>query len=107
MRIFVAGATGALGRRLVPLLVEHGHEVVGTTRTARKADALQAAGASPVVLDALDREAVREALIRAEPEMVVHELTALAGFSDFRKFDEGFAATNRLCTEAPTTSSRA
>jgi 2-alkyl-3-oxoalkanoate reductase len=100
MRIFVAGATGAIGRRLVPLLVANGHTVIGTARTAGKADALRAAGARPEVLDALDRDAVREALIRAEPEVVVHQLTALAGFTDFRKFDEGFAATNRLRTEA-------
>jgi 2-alkyl-3-oxoalkanoate reductase len=99
MRIFVAGATGVIGRRLVPLLVANGHTVIGTARTAGKADALRAAGASPVVVDALDRDAVREALIQAEPEVVVHELTALAGFTDFRKFDEGFAATNRLRTE--------
>ncbi len=99
MRVFVAGATGAIGRRLVPLLVANGHIVIGTTRTAGKADALRAAGASPVVLDALDQDAVREALIRAEPDVVVHQLTALEGFTDFRKFDEGFAATNRLRTE--------
>lgn len=99
MRIFVAGATGVIGRRLVPLLVANGHTVIGTARTAGKADALRAAGASPVVVDALDRDAVREALIQAEPEVVVHQLTALAGFTDFRKFDEGFAATNRLRTE--------
>jgi 2-alkyl-3-oxoalkanoate reductase len=99
MKIFVAGATGALGRRLVPLLAANGHTVVGTTRTPGKADALRAAGATPVVLDALDRDAVTDALTRAEPEVVVHELTALAGFTDFRKFDEGFAATNRLRRE--------
>jgi nucleoside-diphosphate-sugar epimerase len=99
MRIFVAGATGAIGQRLVPLLVANGHTVIGTTRTPGKADTLLAAGASPVVLDALDRDAVREALIRAEPEVVVHQATALAGFTDFRKFEEGFAATNRLRTE--------
>ena len=99
MRIFVAGATGALGRRLVPLLVANGHTVVGTTRAPSKAEALRAAGATPVVLDALDRDAVVDALVKAEPEVVVHELTALAGFTDFRKFDEGFAATNRLRTE--------
>lgn len=99
MRIFVAGATGVIGRRLVPLLVANGHTVIGTARTAGKADELRAAGASPLVVDALDRDAVREALIRAEPEVVVHQLTALAGFTDFRKFDEGFAVTNRLRTE--------
>jgi nucleoside-diphosphate-sugar epimerase len=100
MKIFVAGATGALGRRLVPLLVSNGHTVVGTTRASSKAEALRAAGATPVVLDALDRDAVINALTRAEPDVVVHQLTALAGFSDFRKLDESFAATNRLRTEA-------
>jgi 2-alkyl-3-oxoalkanoate reductase len=99
LRIFVAGATGAIGRRLVPLLVSKGHSVIGTTRTPGKADELRVAGASPVVLDALDRDAVVEAVVRAEPELVVHQLTALAGFTDFRRFDEGFAVTNRLRTE--------
>ena len=99
MRIFVAGGTGAIGRRLVPSLVSSGHTVIGTTRTGRKGDALRAAGAIPVELDALDREAVREALVRSEPEVVVHQLTALAGFTDFRRFEEGFALTNRLRTE--------
>jgi 2-alkyl-3-oxoalkanoate reductase len=99
MRIFIAGATGAIGRRLVPQLVSRGHSVTGTTRTPGKAESLRAAGATPVVLDALDREAVRAALTRARPEVVVHQLTALDGFTDFRKFDQGFGATNRLRTE--------
>jgi nucleoside-diphosphate-sugar epimerase len=99
MKIFVAGATGAIGRRLVPLLVSNGHTVIGTTRTGRKADALRAAGATPVVLDALDRDAVVESVVHADPEVVVHQLTALEGFTDFRRFDQGFAATNRLRTE--------
>ena len=99
MKIFVAGATGALGRRLVPLLASNGHTVVGTTRTPGKAAALRAAGATPVVLDALDRDAVIDALAQAQPDVVVHELTALTEFSDFRKLDESFAATNRLRTE--------
>lgn len=99
MRIFVAGATGVIGRRLVPLLVPNGHTVIGTTRTPSKVDALRAAGASPIVLDALDRDAVVESIVRAEPDVVVHQLTALAGFTDFRRFDEGFAVTNRLRTE--------
>jgi nucleoside-diphosphate-sugar epimerase len=100
MKIFVAGATGVLGSRLVPLLVSQGHTVAGTTRTPSKADALRAAGATPVVVDALDREAVIDALTRAQPDAVVHELTALKEFTDFRKFDEAFTATNRLRTEA-------
>jgi 2-alkyl-3-oxoalkanoate reductase len=99
MRIFVAGATGALGRRLVPLLGADGHQVTAMTRRPDKAAGLRAAGADPVVADALDREAVLAAVTAARPEVVVHELTDLAGLRDFRKVDEGFAATNRLRTE--------
>ncbi len=99
MTIFITGATGAIGRRLVRLLVSNGHAVIGTTRTAGKTEALSAAGATPVVLDVLDRDAVRESVVRAEPDVVVHQATALAAFTDFRKFDEGFALTNRLRTE--------
>ncbi|HEV2921551.1 MAG TPA: NAD(P)-dependent oxidoreductase, partial [Actinomycetota bacterium] len=99
MRIFVAGATGALGRRLVPLLVQGGHQVTGMTRTAGKAAGLRAAGAEPVVADALDRDAVLRAVVATRPEVVVHELTALAGMTDFRRLDEGFALTNRLRSE--------
>ena len=98
MRIFVAGASGALGRRLVPLLVDGGHEVVGTTTSARKADGLSALGAEPVVLDLLDAEAVGRAVSEAEPEVVVHEATALATMGNLRKFDETFAQTNLLRT---------
>src|SRR5215211_5404294 len=100
MKIFVAGATGVLGQRLIPQLISNGHTVVGSTRMPGKADALRAAGAVPVILDALDRDAVIEAVTQAEPDVVVHELTALTDFSDFRKFDEAFAATNRLRTQA-------
>jgi 2-alkyl-3-oxoalkanoate reductase len=99
MRIFIAGASGAIGRRLVPMLAANGHRVIGTTTTPGKVDALRSTGAGAVVLDVLDRAAVREALLHAEPDVVVHEATALAGFSDFRKFDQGFAMTNRLRTE--------
>ena len=99
MRIFVAGATGAIGRRLVPLLVRSGHEVVGTTRTRSKVELLRELGAEPVVVDALDASAIGEALARAEPEVVVHQLTALSAIGDFRKFEQEFAETNRLRTE--------
>jgi 2-alkyl-3-oxoalkanoate reductase len=99
MRIFVAGATGALGRRLVPLLVADGHAVTAMTRSAGKAAGLRAAGADPAVADALDRDAVLRAVAAARPEVVVHQLTDLAGTTDLRRFDEGFAATNRLRTE--------
>jgi 2-alkyl-3-oxoalkanoate reductase len=99
MRIFVAGASGAVGTRLVPQLVERGHEVVGTTRSAGKRDDLQALGAGPVVLDLFDAKAVRVAVLAAEPDAIVHQATALAGMSDFKNFDRGFAETNRLRTE--------
>jgi nucleoside-diphosphate-sugar epimerase len=100
MRIFVAGASGAIGKQLVPLLVDAGHKVVGTTTSPQKVDALQALGAQPVVLDVLDAEAVGRAVSEAEPEVVVHEATALAAVaSGLRKFDETFAQTNRLRTE--------
>ncbi len=99
MRVFVAGATGAIGHRLVPLLIDSGHEVVGTTRTPSKTDGLRLSGATPVVLDGRDGEAVRRAVLEAEPEVVVHQMTALSGDLDFRRFAETFAETNRLRTE--------
>ena len=96
MRIFVTGATGALGRHLVPGLVAAGHEVTATTRTPGKVAQLRAAGAEPVVLDALDREAVIAAVLAAAPEVIVHQMTALAGMRSLRKPDKAFAATNEL-----------
>ena len=99
MRIFTAGATGAVGRQLVPLLSARGHEVVGTTTSAAKADGVRAAGAEPVVLDVLDGRAVMEAVRQAAPEVVVHEATALTDLSSPRKLDQSFALTNRLRTE--------
>ena len=99
MRVFVAGATGAIGARLVPKLVERGHEVIGTSRSAEKARRLRALGAEAVVLDVLDRNAVREAVLAARPDAIVHQATALAGVSDFKHFDRSFAETNRLRAE--------
>jgi nucleoside-diphosphate-sugar epimerase len=99
MRVFVAGATGAVGSRLVPQLVERGHEVVGTTRSAGKADRLTGVGAEAVVLDLLDHHAVQDAVAAARPEAIVHEATALAGLADLKHFDRSFAETNRLRTE--------
>ncbi|HZR13156.1 MAG TPA: NAD(P)-dependent oxidoreductase [Acidimicrobiia bacterium] len=100
MRIFLAGGSGAIGKRLVPLLVAHGHDVVATTTTDTKLPALRAAGAEPVLLDVLDRDAVMDAVVRAAPDAVVHEATALADMGQsFRKMDEMFAGTNRLRTE--------
>jgi nucleoside-diphosphate-sugar epimerase len=100
MRIFVAGATGAVGRRLVPKLVRAGHEVVGSTTSGRKVDALRQMGAEPVVMDALDATAVRAAVETARPEVVVHELTALNVEQNIKNPDQTFALTNRLRTEA-------
>src|SRR6185369_6160780 len=99
MKVFLAGATGAVGKRLVPMLVAAGHEVAGMTRTPEKASALLAAGAEPVVADALNGEAVRDAVIRARPAVVIHELTALAKMRDLKHFDKEFELTNRLRTE--------
>jgi nucleoside-diphosphate-sugar epimerase len=99
MRIFVAGATGAIGRRLIPILVNAGHSVVGMTRSPGKASALRAAGAEAVVVDALDAGAVMAAVRKARPEVVVLQLTALPQLLDFRKIVRQFAMTNRLRTE--------
>src|ERR671934_877432 len=99
MRVFVAGATGALGRQLVPQLVAAGHEIVGMTRTPSRQEALRAMGARPVVADALDGDAVARAVAEAEPEVIVHQLTALSGRLDLRHPDRFFAMTNRLRTE--------
>ena len=99
MRIFLAGATGAIGARLVPLLLDAGHEVTGMTRSAAKADHLRAAGAEPVIADGLDRDAVVAAVTAARPDVVVHELTGLTDLSNMRNFDAVFATTNRLRTE--------
>src|SRR5436309_8944523 len=105
MKVFVAGATGVLGRSLVPQLVARGHEVTGMTRSASKQDLVRSLGASPVVADALDADAVAQVVASAEPEVIVHELTALAGpmsLRDARRPERSVAATltNRLRTEA-------
>ena len=99
MKVFVAGATGALGSKLVPRLVAGGHDVVGMTRSERKAGMIQQMGATPAIADGLDAEAVGRAVGEAEPEVIVHELTALSGSLDLRKFEQSFALTNRLRTE--------
>jgi nucleoside-diphosphate-sugar epimerase len=96
MRVFLAGATGAIGARLVPQLVAAGHSVVATTRTQSKLGLLSDLGAEPVVVDGLDAAGVGEAVAAAEPDAVVHQMTALAGMSDLRRFDRTFAATNQL-----------
>jgi len=105
MKVFVAGATGALGRELVPQLVARGHEVVGMTRSASKQDLVRSLGARPVVADALDPDMVAQAVASAEPEVIVHQLTALSGpmsVRDARRPERSVAVTmtNRLRTEA-------
>ena len=99
MKIFVAGASGALGRRLVPLLVDCGFDVVAMTRSADTARMLRDLGAEPVVADGLVRSDVMAAVQRSEPEVVIHQMTGLTGVSGLRNFDKGFARTNRLRTE--------
>jgi nucleoside-diphosphate-sugar epimerase len=99
MKVFLAGATGAVGRPLVPLLVGAGHSVVGMTRSPDKAEAVRSAGAEPAVADALDAGAVMAAVRAAEPEVVVHELTAIPSRLDIRKIGKQFELTNRLRTE--------
>ena len=104
MKVFVAGATGVLGRALVPQLVARRHEVVGMTRSASKQDLVRSLGARPVLADALDPHAVAQAVASAEPEVIVHQLTALSGpmsVRDARRPDRSFAVTmtNRLRTE--------
>jgi nucleoside-diphosphate-sugar epimerase len=99
MRVFVAGASGAIGARLVPQLIERGHEVIGSFKSPGNAERVRALGAEPVALDLLDAPAVREAVLEAAPDAIVHEATALADMRFSRNFDRGFAQTNRLRTE--------
>lgn len=99
MRVLLTGATGALGRRLLPQLLDAGHEVVGTTRSAEKVDAIQAAGAKGLVMDGLDARSVDAAVEGSAPDAVIHQMTALARMTgNLRRFDAEFADTNRLRT---------
>ncbi|MGY0536654.1 NAD-dependent epimerase/dehydratase family protein [Nocardioides sp. YJ-D4] len=100
MRIFIAGGTGAVGVRMVPLLVAAGHEVYGSTRHEAGCEALAGMGATGIVMDPLDAQSVHDAVAKAAPEVVVHQLTALGGLSgNLKKWDQDFAMTNRLRTE--------
>jgi len=99
MRVFVAGASGAIGTRLVPQLIDQGHEVIGTFRSAGNAERVRALGAKPIALDLLDARAVRKAVLETEPEAIVHQATALADVRFSRNLDRSFAQTNRLRTE--------
>jgi nucleoside-diphosphate-sugar epimerase len=98
MKVFVAGATGAIGKQLVPRLVGAGHEVHGMSRSEAKQALLYELGAVPVVADALDPDQVADAVGRTRPDVIVHQLTAI-GAVDMRHFDRDFASTNRLRTE--------
>jgi 2-alkyl-3-oxoalkanoate reductase len=99
MRVMVVGASGAIGTRLIPPLTGRGHEVIGTFRSPGSADRVRALGARPVALDLLDPGAVRQAVLEARPEAIIHQATALAGRGFSRKLDRTFAETNRLRTE--------
>jgi nucleoside-diphosphate-sugar epimerase len=99
MNVFVAGGTGALGWRLVQRLVADGYDVTAMTRDEAKAARLRGIGARPVIADALDRDSVKGAVTKARPEVLIHQLTGLAGAKSFKQFDREFAMTNRLRTE--------
>jgi nucleoside-diphosphate-sugar epimerase len=99
MRVFVAGGTGIMGRRLVPQLVARGHQVTATTTSPAKLGLLEQLGADAVVMDGLDAVSVGEAVAEARPDAIVHQMTAIAGKPDFKHMDRWFATTNRLRTE--------
>ncbi len=99
MRIFLAGATGVIGKRLVPMLISGGHHVIAATRTPDKVTGLRALGAEPVVVDALDRAVVMKAIASARPDVIVHQMTALARMGNLKNLDKEFALTNKLRTE--------
>lgn len=104
MKTFIAGSTGAIGQSLVPYLIEKGHEVVALVRTPQKGKLVEALGAKVAVADALDKEELTAAIRRAQPEVIIHQLTALAGATgNFKRFDEEFALTNRFRTEVTDT----
>ena len=100
MKVLVAGATGAMGRQLLPRLVEDGHHVVGITRSEAKLGLIRELGATGLVADVLDPDDVARVVAQVEPEVIVHQLTALSGELDMRHWDRSFAMTNRLRTEA-------
>jgi nucleoside-diphosphate-sugar epimerase len=99
MRVFVSGASGALGSRLVPQLIDAGHEVIGSHHSPASEELLRTLGAKPVLLDLLDARAVRAAVLEARPDAIVHQATALANAKFGRSFDKTFAMTNELRTK--------
>jgi nucleoside-diphosphate-sugar epimerase len=99
VRVFIAGASGALGSRLVPQLLEAGHDVIGTHNSPASAELLRVLGAKPVAVDLLDARAVRKAVLETQPDAIVHQATALANTKFGRNLDKTFAKTNRLRIE--------
>ncbi len=98
MKVLVVGASGAIGTRLVPQLVDQGHEVTGSSRSAAKAGLIRSLGADPITLDVLDATAVRAAVAAARPEAIIYQATALANARFSRSLDRTFGPTNRLRT---------
>ncbi len=99
MRVFLAGATGVIGRRLLPLLLAEGHEVTGMTRSANRVEQLRAAGAEAVLADAFDADALKRVVAEARPDAVIHQLTSIPPRIDPRKMERDFAVNDRLRTE--------
>jgi nucleoside-diphosphate-sugar epimerase len=99
MRIFLAGASGAVGKRLLPALVTKSHQVVGMVYSPQKADWVRSMGAEPVVANGLDADAIRQAVARTRPEIIINQMTALSTDFNPRRFDQIFATTNKLRTE--------
>jgi nucleoside-diphosphate-sugar epimerase len=99
LRILLAGASGAIGQTLIPLLIQQQHQVFGAFRNPANADRVQRLGATPVILDALDAQAVDHHITQIKPQIVIHQLTAIPARIDLRHFDRDFALTNRLRTE--------
>jgi 2-alkyl-3-oxoalkanoate reductase len=99
MRVFVAGAAGAIGQHLIPALIAEGHEVTGTSRSQASAERIRRQGATAVIVDGLDRQGLADAVVAAAPEVIIHEMTALTSVTNYRKFDREFAVTNELRTK--------